>query len=324
MVRLESLPSYTIRFTSRESFSVPPDAVYLYGESVEHRSHLPKEWVATQGCSFVRLEELDYDSLAFKIGEETYQLRSRSDLRAFADRAQNLSTTIYLDITGLSHHVWAAILTEFIGRTASPDNGGIQVMAVYVEPSTYTRSAVPRPGDIFALSERLHGLRPLPGLARLRRLRTERSVLVALLGFEGWRFDSVLARMEPDMQLVVPIIGVPGFRAEYPFFTLEGNSIPLEKEDLWMRHRFATANDPFEVFQILDHLQGSYPEHLLRIALVGTKPHALGAVIFHAVKPEMSELIYDNPVRRAGRTDSDRTVLCYDISRYLEASALTT
>jgi hypothetical protein len=142
-------------------------------------------------------------------------------------------------------------------------------------------------------------------------------MIVALIGFEGWRFDAVLAKLEPDAGTVIPVIGVPGFRAEYPFFTVEGNIIPLERDDNWTRRQFATANDPFEVVDILSSLQGRHPGVLLRIALVGTKPHALGGVIFHAVKPDLSELIYDNPVRSAGRTDSDRTLLQYNVSQYL-------
>jgi hypothetical protein len=94
--------------------------------------------------------------------------------------------------------------------------------------------------------------------------------------------------------------------------------IPLERDDNWANRKFATANDPFEVIDILASLQNRYPGALLRIALVGTKPHALGGVIFHAVRPEFSELIHDNPVRKVGRTDSDRTVLKYNVSQYLE------
>jgi hypothetical protein len=193
----------------------------------------------------------------------------------------------------------------------------IQLSAIYVEPLHYTKSKVPRPGDIFALSDKLHGIRPLPGLVRLRQ-GGDRGVLVALIGFEGWRFDAVLAKLEPDAGTVIPLIGVPGFRAEYPFFTVEGNVIPLERDDNWTRRQFATANDPFEVFEVLSCLQEKHNGVLLRIAMVGTKPHALGAVIYHAVNPELSELIYDNPVRSAGRTDSDRNLLQYDVSSFLE------
>ncbi|HET7231710.1 MAG TPA: hypothetical protein VFJ16_16990 [Longimicrobium sp.] len=271
----------------------------------------------TQDCHFFRVEEQEYERFAFTVAGREYRLRSRIDVEAFIDHILAVSPVVYVDITGLSHHVWAPLISEIVLRVARFPNAGIQLAAVYVEPVHYTKSKVPRPGDIFALSDKLHGIRPLPGLVRLRRHESDKAMIVALLGFEGWRFDAVLAKLEPDAGTVVPVIGVPGFRAEYPFYTLEGNIIPLERDGNWTRRKFATANDPFEVYHILEMLQTRHPETLLRVALVGTKPHALGAVIFHAVHPGMSELIYDNPVRSAGRTDSDRTLLEYDVSSFL-------
>jgi hypothetical protein len=308
----------TISFASRAQFNVQAGAVYIYGESSESRSHLPSDWRLTQDCTFFQIEEMDYETFAFRANGTGYKLRSRIDIEAFADQALEASSVVYVDITGLSHHVWAPIISEFVARTQSSARKVSQLLAVYVEPGHYAKSKIPRPGDIFALSDKLHGIRPLPGLVRLRREGNERAIIVALIGFEGWRFDAVLSKLEPDAGSVIPIVGVPGFRAEYPFYTIEGNMIPLEKDDNWMRRQLATANDPFEVANILKELKNGNPEALLRIALVGTKPHALGAVIFHAIMPEFSELIYDNPVRSAGRTDSDRTVLQYDISLYLE------
>jgi hypothetical protein len=311
------LPLCTAHYASRAHFNVRGGAVYIYGESVENRSHLPQEWLATQNCHFFRVEERDYESFAFVVSGQEYRLRSRVDIETFIDGVLDTSQLVYLDITGLSHHVWAPLLSELIYRITRSPAGSIQLFGVYVEPVHYTKSRVPRPGDIFALSDKLHGLRPLPGLVRLRRHESDKAMIVALLGFEGWRFDAVLAKLEPDAGTVVPVIGVPGFRAEYPFYTLEGNIIPLERDDNWIRRKFATANDPFEVYHILNVLHHRYSETLLRIAMVGTKPHALGAVLFYAIHPAMSELIYDNPVRSSGRTDSDRTLLEYDISSFL-------
>lgn len=311
-------PSCTARFGSRAEFNVRAGAVYIYGESVENRSHLPSGWTSIQDCHFFRIEEMDYEVFAFRAEGREYRLRSRVDVVAFVDRILDASRIVYVDITGLSHHIWAPVLSEIVLRTQRVGGEAVRLSAVYVEPVHYTKSKVPQPGDIFALSDKLHGIRPLPGLVRLRRQGNDKAIIVALIGFEGWRFDAVLAKLEPDAGTVVPVIGVPGFRAEYPFYTVEGNIIPLERDDNWTRRHFATANDPFEVFHILRVLQDRHRDALLRIAMVGTKPHALGAVIFHAVRPNLSELIYDNPVRKAGRTDSDRIVLEYDITLYLE------
>jgi hypothetical protein len=317
MVDPETVPTCTTRFDSRTQFEVRAGAVYIYGESIEDRSHLPPNWMSTQGCQFLRVEELEYETFAFRAFGREYRLRSHLDVETFIAQVLDASNVVYVDITGLSHHIWAPVVSQLVSRQRCTPRAGIQLLAVYVEPVHYTKSKVPRPGDIFALSDKLHGIRPLPGLVRLRRHGSDTAIIVALLGFEGWRFDAVLAKLEPDAGTVVPIIGVPGFRAEFPFYTVEGNIIPLERDDNWTRRRFATANDPFEVYNILNELQERNRETLLRVAMVGTKPHALGAVIYHAVRPELSELIYDNPVRSAGRTDSDRTLLQYDVSSFI-------
>jgi hypothetical protein len=311
------VPSFTARFGSRAEFFIDSGAIYVYGESVERRSHLPPEWVAAQQCSFLKIEELNYEAFSFRASGREYKLRSRTDVVAFVDGLVEKAPTVYLDITGLSHHVWAPLVTEFVSRARSSPHS-ISLSVVYVEPGHYTKSRLPRPGDIFALSEKSHGIRSLPGLLRLRRDDRQDSILVGLLGFEGWRFDAVIAQLEPDAGTVVPVIGVPGFRGEYPFYTFEGNMIPLDRDDNWMRRELATANDPFEIFSVLETVHARYQDILLRIAMVGTKPHALGAVLYCALKPEHSELIYDNPIRSAGRTDSDRTVLEYRVSSFLE------
>ena len=316
MARIDLWPSCTMRFRSRDAFSLPAGSVYLYGESGEKRSHLPAEWVASQACTFVRIEEQGFEDVAFSVGGTTYMLRSSEEMARFSDTVIATSKMIHVDITGLSHHVWAPVFSRLVDQMVVHGTD-LDLRTVYVEPVHYTKSRVPRPGDIFALSDRLHGLRPLPGLARLRREGAERAMIVALLGFEGWRFDAILAKLEPDAGTVVPVVGVPGFRSEYPFYALEGNIIPLERDDNWMNREFVTANDPFEVFGLLDSIQRDRAGTLIRIAMVGTKPHALGAVLYHTLRPAYSELIYDNPVRSAGRTDADRTILQYDVSQFI-------
>ena len=311
------LPSYVERFDRRATFNVETDAVYIYGESVEKRSHLPAEWLANQTrASFVKIEEEDYDEFAFHVDGERYHLRSISELDQFISLVVGMGAAIYLDVTGLSHHVWAPLVGALVDHVKA--NSRPRLRIVYVEPGHYAKAEVPHPGDIFDLSSEVRGVRPLPGFARLRRANPDRSLLIALLGFEGFRFHAIIASLESDSVEVIPVIGVPGFRAEYPFYTYEGNLFPLAKNDNWMRRELVTANDPFEVVNLLDYLGRRHPDVLLRIAMVGTKPHALGAVLFFKLKPERCELIYDNPIRSPGRTESDRRVLVYDVGGFVE------
>lgn len=315
MFDVQRLPTLSNEYASRDNLILPEDAVYVFGQSIEERSHLSSEWQASQTATFIKIDEEEYQSFAFRALGNQVQLRSATQLEAFLDQVCLPEVPLFLDITGLSHHVWAPLVARVFVRLLA--RGSVpSFRVVYVEPRHYRKSTVPRPGDIFALSEKCHGIRPLPGMLRLRRHYVEAKVLVVLLGFEGWRFDAVLATFEPDAGSVIPIIGLPGYRAEYPFYTVEGNLLPLDKDDNWIRRRFAKASDPFEVFAVLTELAGL--KSGLRIAMVGTKPHSLGAVLFAAAFPDRGELVYDNPIRSAGRTDQGRRVQVYDLSSFAE------
>jgi hypothetical protein len=56
------------------------------------------------------------------------------------------------------------------------------------------------------------------------------------------------------------------------------------------------------------------PVDLLKIAPIGTKPHALGAVLFCLSRPDSVELVYDHPIRKANRTIGASRLLVYTIS----------
>src|SRR5205823_2858744 len=120
-----------------------------------------------------------------------------------------LPDEIYLDITGLAHHVWAPLLRAGL-------DAGKRVWAVYVEPGEYTRTATPTEGTIFDLSEKISGIAPIPGFASLGRSPdSDDGLFIPLLGFEGTRLIHVSEHVQATSDATVPIVGVPGFRAEY-------------------------------------------------------------------------------------------------------------
>ena len=103
------------------------------------------------------------------------------------------------------------------------DFGGGRAFCVYVEPGDYRFSVAPTEGTIFDLSDSILGIRPLPGFASLMDVADEDALFVPLLGFEGTRFAHIMDSVQPGRDRVFPVIGVPGFRPEYPFYTYWGN-----------------------------------------------------------------------------------------------------
>jgi hypothetical protein len=300
-------PLLTRIFDLRTSFLPEQESIYLFGVSAEGRSHLPEEWKAGQSCEFVEIKE----SISLHINVDgvgpDIPLRSDAAMTSFLDPFR--TKKIYLDITGLSHHVWAPILRSAI-------LSAITVDAVYVEPAAYRFSDVPRPGEIFDLSSRIEGISPLPGFTRLSRRFDESPVFVPMLGFEGARFHYVSGAVQPEGNMTIPVVGLPGFRPEYPFYTYEGNQPPLQIGQAWRDARYAAGNCPFEAYFALKSIASSHTGHHLAVAPIGTKPHAIGAVLFALTDPDRTELIYDHPVRSAGRTEGEYRTLVYSVSEF--------
>lgn len=240
-------------------------------------------------------------------GKRAVSLRSR---RQLADIIREVSgARLYLDITGLSHHVWAPLLRAALENCSD-------VKGVYVEPGDYRFSAAPTEGEIFDLSERIKGIRPIPGFACLDEPDRETVCFVPLLGFEGTRFAYVLEQVQPPGQRIMPVIGVPGFRPEYPFYTYHGNRSALIQTKCWKNVRFALANCPFSLFYLLKRIRGEYPGTRLMIAPIGTKPHGLGAVLYCLASPDRVEIVYDHPIRKAARTAGSSRLLVYHVSTF--------
>jgi hypothetical protein len=311
-VEIRNRPIFTDTFDSLQSFVPNASSFYVFGTSVEERSAHSLEWEArARGVSFVRIIEQNEASFIADFGSDhlTVALRSNRQLTEFFNRLKG--ARIYVDMTGLEHQVWAPLVRVGIAV-------GAELSVVYVEPSAYRRTPTPREGDIFDLSEEIRGISPLPGFASLHDSNPEDSYLVSLLGFEGIRFKFMIEQTQPAKGRIVPVVGVPGFRSEYPFFTYDGNRPLLEETQAWTNVRFARANCPFSAVYTLEDIASHYPQATMKISMIGTKPHALGAILYWIRSSQPVELIYDHPIRKARRTEGASRALVYDVWRFAQ------
>lgn len=303
-------PAPTELHGSLDEFVPASKSAYLFATSPEARTAHSDAWEArADGVLFVRQEADGRSEVAFSVEGEsvTVQLRSQASLQDFSRRF--VGRTIYLDMTGFGHHVWAPLLRA-IAETSD------DVRVVYVEPADYTQSAAPTEGEIFDLSEKIAGIAPIPGFASLGRDDEGDFHLVVLLGFEGTRFAYLLENVQPLGDRITPIIGAPGFRPEYPFYAYHGNKSALLNSRSWTRVRYVTANCPFSVFRELRRIGDSSAERL-KIAPIGTKPHSLGAILFAISRQSEVEIVYDHPIRTAKRTTGAARALVYHVSPLL-------
>lgn len=308
------LPLYTLEI-ARHQFSVPDGSSFIYSKAADEDRAVPSpDWF--QGISethvnlmTVRLGDDDVVVLTRAGEESALPLHDHESIRGLLE---SLPQPVYLDITGLGHGTWAPFIRAAEGSAAD-------LRVVYLEPQEYMGWSFRDSQRIYDLSSKIEGLRPLPGFARLESSPDSTTLFVPMLGFEGARFEYVLAKTEANVDFTYPIVGVPGFRPDYAFYSLQGNRPTLERSFLHRRMQLAKANCPFEAFQLLQELHASHSDATVRIAPIGTKPHALGAVLYALSRPLATEIVYDNPVRARGRSAGQSRVLVYGVSAFMRS-----
>jgi hypothetical protein len=297
-------------YSSRTDIEVSSNSVLLYGV-FEQRSEIDPDWLTVFGSSNtyeIHTGDDLHSVLIPKFRDTRLSLRNQDELLSFILHLN--ASAVYLDITGLPHHIWMPLVRVCV-------EAGIATNCIYVEPRSYTYNPTPKPGEFFDLSEKFHSFLPIPTFARLTTRRAEETTLIPLLGFEGIRFRHLIERIEPSERDISPVVGVPGFEVEYPFHTFEGNATVLSVTRSWQRVCFVDAACPFALFSHLADFQRQFAERHLQVATIGTKPHALGAVMYAMRNPSV-ELLYDHPVKRQGRTSGMSRCHLYRVSAYLK------
>ncbi len=308
MTRTRAAAGKTLRVWQPRWSDLDPDAGYIFssgGTEVRSRAPLWDECLHERPEQCVEVVSATPNSVVarrssgapFEIG-----LHDSDRLTALFDGF----TGAYVDVSGLAHHVWAPLLRASFAALQT-------LRIVYAEPDFYRPHPNPTSRTEYDLSESFRGIEPLPGFAKLVGPEEEQdAIFVALLGFEGKRATHVALTLDP-LPPVYAIIGIPGFRVEYPQVTYASNSEFLKETRAHGNIRIAAASCPFETFETLADIQRDSGGKYMYIAPIGTKPHAVGAVCYALRFPDSTELMYDHPVRKAGRTQGIGLVHFYTL-----------
>ena len=306
---------YTKIYSNISDFRPLSNSVYIYGYSPEGRSHMVDELKCTYSdIVFVELEliEEEKDAVIDKATGSKYFLRSSNSIKALFE--VYCSLTVYIDTTGLNNRVSASLLNNAV-KISKEKNLNIKIL--YAEPYTYKIKQFKSEGVFNDLSEKIEGIDPLPGFASIMPDSVEMK-FIALLGFEGGRFTHLLENIQPPIDNIIPVIGVPGFRIEYPFVAAWGNRQPLGETKSWNNIKYVSANSLVDVFFLLSKIKKRMSTNTkLVIAPIGTKPHAIAAILFAIKYPKDVEIVYDNPKRTIRRTDGIGKILESDINSLL-------
>ena len=306
MIHAVENPYLMESFTAPNGVQFTPNASVIRGTGPEPR-HTPSYLAAPHYVDVV-IQNSDTFVYRDKSGADvSVSLRSKT---AIGDFVLTIPGDLYVDMTALSHHVWAPIL-----RVALAQKRVTRV--IYIEPEDYVRTASGVEGEIFDLSERINGVAAIPGFVSLRDEFEDQPCFVPMLGFEGKRTAYVLEQVQPLGNKIYPIVGLPGFRAEFPFFTFESNMRMLQDTQAWKNVRYAAAHNPFSVYDTLSEIHDANPGSLLKIAPLGTKPHALGAFLYALRSGKIVEFVYDFPIRKTNRTVGVGKVFLYRVSEFM-------
>ena len=232
-----------------DEFALVEDSVYIYGHSTEGRSYLDNDLILKFGknVKFIELKDIGNDIIYDNSSDSEFYLRSTESMLSFLEQFKG--ALIYIDSSGLSNRICASLLNNSFNLFESLNLKDIKV--IYAEPETYKVIQFSTEGIYNDLSESIKGIDPLPGFANIIPYENEETNFVALLGFEGGRFKYILEAIEPTIETIYPVIGVPGFRAEYPFVAYWGNRRPLDNTDVWSNVKYATANSISDVYLLL-------------------------------------------------------------------------
>lgn len=196
---------------------------------------------------------------------------------------------ILIDITGIKHpaffYLFSLLLEEEKPKT---------IFAGYTEPERYVPHGSTEIEERFQLFEGYLGIQALPGFARLPD-DPKNKLLVVFLGFEGSRLQHVHDETEPGNGNTIAVVGFPAFRPGWQNLTIAANQSALQSTKSYLYMFTATAYSPFHAYNLLCRLQSDRPNQRLVVAPIGTRPHALGAVLY-AIKNPGSYLLYDFPI----------------------------
>jgi hypothetical protein len=277
----------------------------IFGDSIaEERARTVERALTDIGVRTHRCTLIDDALVSFDSWPDQFNLYEATTLATLVSR---MGPRVAIDLTSLEHRVWAPLVRTVLER-------GLSLLALYTEPADY-RKHDDQPGAIYDLSS-THGIEPLPGFARLARRVNDHGAFAPLLGFEGARLMHIFDQEEVDARLTSPVVGAPGFRLEYSTHSYIANRDTLDQERMEDRVELAAASCPFEAYDALDRIHERTGRQYLRVAPIGTKPHALGAVLYAIDHPEDVELVYVHPVRTDNRTEGTGSIYVYDVTSF--------
>jgi hypothetical protein len=285
------------------------DYVFV-GSSIDDRSALVLDKLQCSVFKKIVKVKFDAENMSFEIDDNIIKFMTFSEeMNSITDN--RFVSSITLDATSLG-----VVEILYILRWLKRKENNVDINILYAEPAVYP-SKLTSSSEFgkhqFNLSNSSIGYKSLPGFSKTAP-SSQKIHVVALLGFERVRLGQLLQNDEGAyIESITPIFGVPGFKPSYDKHSAFQNiNILLEKG---RKPMFASANNPYDTFKVLNLLKQSMPDVVINIAPIGTKPMAIGACIFLLNNLNANTgILYDHPNKTSGRTEGISNVHRYTLS----------
>jgi hypothetical protein len=232
-------------------------------------------------------------------------IEADDDVNYLARMTLSEDTMIGIDITGFTvPDVFRALyILKEIKKVRS-------LYVYYTEPQHYIFKE-----DIFNTYEHLSGERtykPVPEFFTVGSY--EKELLVFFLGFDLYVSDYIYEKALPHE--AVAINGFPAYLPKLKDISLL-NNYSLLTSNIDNDHRFyARANNPFSAYNTLCDIREQYPDYLMNVCVLGTKPMALGACLFTLENRHNVKVTYPYPQQYAPNTTEAHTKSWYYIINF--------
>lgn len=288
--------------------------IVITGDKTDERSGALKSQLLPYAGKYLTLAtEKTYDRLKYIINDTKSSLpivREVSLLTGMRSTLKSLGIdqkNVLIDITGMNH-----VILFFLIRILLTEITPKLLFASYTEPEAYLKSS--NEAFSFTLSEEFTRLNSIPGFAKRDRGREQ--VLVAMLGFEGYRLLTLLEEIQPAPKKIVPVVGFPSYSPGWKSVAILSNSRALKDYDCFGEIVTCEAASPYKAYKLLSHLSKQNEGDELLIAPLGTRPHALGAAIYASINSNCN-LRFDFPVEKAHRSVGVLKTNIYHLSRFI-------
>lgn len=151
----------------------------------------------------------------------------------------------------------------------------------YTEPFSYK---FPKKGLFSSYHESEGPIRieEIPGFSGIQE-RGGVKVLIVQLGFESDSLDEINFDISPNESFFIN--GFPSYTPKFKDISLVMNQYYTRNKDSIIL--YSRANNPFEVFNLLEKVKRNFKNAFINIAPLGTKPMALGACLFAIHNPDV-------------------------------------